>query len=53
MFCIKHEKTPIYTEKQAEKATNLCKNLPTYYIDRYVEWFCKIKNAEKKNIQTK
>ena len=37
--CLKHEKTPKYTEKQTEKA----KNLLTYYTDRNAAWFWTMK----------
>ena len=43
--CFKREKTPKYTEKQAQKAKNLSKNLLTYYIDRNAAWFWTMKNT--------
>ena len=42
--CHKREKTPKYSEKQAEKAKICVKTLPTYYLDRHVAWFWTMKN---------
>ena len=50
--CFKREKTPKYTEKQAEKAKNLCKNLLTYYTDRNAAWFWMMKNISPMMAQT-
>ncbi len=41
--CFKREEKPKYTEKQTEKAKNLCKNLLTYYTDRNARWFWTMK----------
>ena len=39
--CYKREKMPKCSEKQTEKANNLCKKL---IIDRHVSWFWTMKN---------
>ena len=43
--CLKREKTPKYTEKQADKAKNLSKKLVTYCTDRNAAWFWTMKNT--------
>ena len=54
--CFKREKTPKYTEKQVEKAKNLCKKLANLLyrskLTYYTAWFWMMKNISPMMAQT-